>query len=83
MNTAIFFALVFATLRMVDQAINRGAVQQRIAQAVTTPINTDNAFLLRFARRTYGRGVETVQMPYPGAWGDMAQTLADDINMHF
>lgn len=80
MNTAILAALILATLRMVDQALNRGAVQQRIAQVVTQTTNTDNAFLLRIARRTYGREVEQVQMIYPGAWGDMAQTIADDIN---
>lgn len=82
MNTAIFAALILAALRMVDQAISRGAVQQRIAQAMI-PVNTDAAFLLRLARRSYGREVEQVQAVYPGAWGDMAQTIADDINMHF
>lgn len=83
MNIAIFAALILAALRMVDQAISRGAVQQRIAQAVTSPINTDAAFMLRFARRSYGREVEQVQIAYPGAWGDMAQSIADDINMTF
>lgn len=83
MNTAIFAVLILAALRTVESAINRGAVQQRIAQAVTSPINTDAAFMLRFARRTYGREVEQVQIAYPGAWGDMAQTIADDINMKF
>lgn len=82
-NLLILATLALATLRAVESAINRGAVQQRIAQAVMPPINTDTAFMLRFARRSYGRAVETIQVPYPGAWGDMAQSIADDINFTF
>lgn len=73
-------ALALATLAMVERSLNRGAILQRLAQAAT-PTPMRNAATLRAYIRF--PDVEHIDMIYPGAWGNMAQTIDDDINMSF
>ena len=78
--TIIALALVLATLRTIERGLDRTALTIRIAQATLLPHNYANgAFLMRLDARPYQRAPRDIeQVRYPGAWGDMAQTIFDD-----
>lgn len=76
MFTLIAAALVLGTFATIERGLARTATLLRIAEVTLLPHNYANAaFLLRLDIRRPTRE----QVRYPGAWGDMAQTISDDI----